>query len=45
MGKQIYLSDEDAERLYHVLRSELECGDLSEEDCEWYQKLLVKLSK
>lgn len=45
MGKQIYLSDKDAERLYHLMRNELESGDLSEEDCKWYEKVLDKLIK
>ncbi|WP_215572340.1 hypothetical protein [Bacillus mycoides] len=45
MGKQIYLSDKDVERLYHLLRNGLENGELSENDCLWYEKLLVKLSK
>jgi hypothetical protein len=45
MGKQIYLSDEDAERLYHLVRNSLDSDDLSEEDCVRYQKILSKLSK
>ncbi|MCA1066074.1 hypothetical protein QTG56_25710 (plasmid) [Rossellomorea sp. AcN35-11] len=45
MGKQVYLADKDAERLYALLRNELDSGDLSEEDCDWYYKMLEKLSK
>lgn len=45
MGKQIYLSDEDAERLYHLVRNSLDSEDLSEEDCVRYQKILSKLTR
>ncbi|WP_242294928.1 hypothetical protein [Bacillus cereus group sp. BfR-BA-01381] len=45
MGKQLYLSDEDAERLYHLVRNSLESDDLTEEECERYRKILSKLTK
>lgn len=45
MGKHIYLSDEDTERLYHLVRNSLESDDLTEAECVRYRKILSKLTK